>query len=557
MFSRFWKRHRWRAYSVAILIFGFLGLALPASAVTAGEWTTPQNVASSVNPIYGAQVVSDSSGNLTAIWVEYNGSVDVLHAASQNVGGSWSSAVTLSPAGKSVDSASLVIDRFGNLTAVWRTNESSGYRFQSAMKSPGNSWSAPADLTTIVQSISGASLVVDASGNVTAVWKYYDGTDWILSSATSPVGGSWSTPVNITTPQSSVDLPELVVDSQGLVTAVWTKYDGGLNTVYTASRTPAGVWSSPQNLSTVGFQGYGPQVTIDGLGTVIALWTFVTASDIVVQSASKPVGGTWSSAATETGLGNDFGLTDLASDSAGNLTVLGTLRSGFNSSVTVASKPVGESWMSPVELSDPARDAESARLVVDQSGNATALWQWGSMRDRNWGIQSATRPMGGSWSMPTQLSPVSDNAPYPYLTIGGNGGVLASWSLAENSTNFVQYSFMAWNYRLSYAPNGGSGTAPVEQAGAGGSAITVATGSELTRTGYSFAGWNTRADGTGSAYAAGSSISLSADTTLYAQWTPVLAETGRDETGLALTVVAATVMMFCGLVLVARRRIQH
>ena len=42
----------------------------------------------------------------------------------------------------------------------------------------------------------------------------------------------------------------------------------------------------------------------------------------------------------------------------------------------------------------------------------------------------------------------------------------------------------------------------------------------LTLTGYSFGGWNTAANGSGSAYAAGDTFTISADTILYAQWIP-------------------------------------
>ena len=38
------------------------------------------------------------------------------------------------------------------------------------------------------------------------------------------------------------------------------------------------------------------------------------------------------------------------------------------------------------------------------------------------------------------------------------------------------------------------------------------------RTGYTFTGWNTRADGSGTAYKVGGALHLDADTTLYAQW---------------------------------------
>ena len=51
-----------------------------------------------------------------------------------------------------------------------------------------------------------------------------------------------------------------------------------------------------------------------------------------------------------------------------------------------------------------------------------------------------------------------------------------------------------------------------------GSTVTVASGT-LTRTGYTFGGWNTAADGSGTSYAAGTGFTMPAvDVTLYAQW---------------------------------------
>ncbi len=66
-----------------------------------------------------------------------------------------------------------------------------------------------------------------------------------------------------------------------------------------------------------------------------------------------------------------------------------------------------------------------------------------------------------------------------------------------------------------------SGTVPVaSETYASGSSVTVLdnTGT-LTKTGYTFDGWNTKADGTGTSYAADDTFTISADTTLYAKWT--------------------------------------
>ena len=88
---------------------------------------------------------------------------------------------------------------------------------------------------------------------------------------------------------------------------------------------------------------------------------------------------------------------------------------------------------------------------------------------------------------------------------------------------------------LTYDGNGGTGEAPAEQTVDQGSNVTIAANT-FSRDGYTFTGWNTQADGTGTAYAAGETISLSEDTTLYAQWAEIVdwngSEVGKTATNL-------------------------
>lgn len=85
-------------------------------------------------------------------------------------------------------------------------------------------------------------------------------------------------------------------------------------------------------------------------------------------------------------------------------------------------------------------------------------------------------------------------------------------------------------YYVTYDGNGAAGGyTNDETAYASGTTVTVATNenNHFTHPGYSFTGWNTRADGEGTGYAAGATFSISENTTLYAQWTPaVLTFTG-------------------------------
>lgn len=73
---------------------------------------------------------------------------------------------------------------------------------------------------------------------------------------------------------------------------------------------------------------------------------------------------------------------------------------------------------------------------------------------------------------------------------------------------------------IRYDPNGGDGDA-FTKAGDSGTTATTAEAGVFLRKGHTFAGWNTKADGTGTAYQAGADVAYPAEgrtLTLYAQW---------------------------------------
>ena len=71
-------------------------------------------------------------------------------------------------------------------------------------------------------------------------------------------------------------------------------------------------------------------------------------------------------------------------------------------------------------------------------------------------------------------------------------------------------------YTISYNANGGSG-APSSQTKTYGTALELSS-TKPTRTGYTFNGWNTASDGSGTSYSSGDSYTANSAVTLYAQW---------------------------------------
>ena len=95
-----------------------------------------------------------------------------------------------------------------------------------------------------------------------------------------------------------------------------------------------------------------------------------------------------------------------------------------------------------------------------------------------------------------------------YYSVRHDGHAIRAVFLDKDTpSNFVKVTFNA---------NGGDGTMAAQTFEAGVSQAIAANA--FTRSGYTFAGWNTNSDGSGTSYNDGQMISVSQSVTLYAQW---------------------------------------
>ncbi len=126
-------------------------------------------------------------------------------------------------------------------------------------------------------------------------------------------------------------------------------------------------------------------------------------------------------------------------------------------------------------------------------------------------------------SADTNIATVSDSGVVTGVADGTVVIIATNVDLAGNSAT-ITITVNAVTYDVTYdANNATSGTAPTAQSKTHGSDVTLATNTgNLARTGYTFAGWNTEADGLGTDYAVGATYSTNAALTLYAKWAPVI-----------------------------------
>ena len=102
---------------------------------------------------------------------------------------------------------------------------------------------------------------------------------------------------------------------------------------------------------------------------------------------------------------------------------------------------------------------------------------------------------------------------------GSGTGYAAGGSYTANAAVTLYAIWAPDTYTVRYDANGGSGSVEAQHKTYG-TALTLRTGEGLSREGHTFAHWNTKADGSGTSYAAGGSYTAEADATLYAIWAP-------------------------------------
>ena len=143
--------------------------------------------------------------------------------------------------------------------------------------------------------------------------------------------------------------------------------------------------------------------------------------------------------------------------------------------------------------------------------------------------------------MPT---PVEDNwyKRPGYVFVGWNtepdgSGRRYTFNIAPDS-NMDLYAEWEKLVTISYDPNGASGSVFTNemQPSKGG----IISENKFSRTGYSFMGWNTKANGSGTSYTEKEQVTFDSNITLYAQWKENLSCNGYEYVDLGLSVKWAT-----------------
>lgn len=410
-------------------------VALGAAAVAvAGTWQSPATLTTAGQTAAQARVAAGANGVAVAAWRVGSGANTQVYSARYG-GRSWFGNRIVSTMGSIVDPA-IAVDATGNATALWSRSNGAHYELQWSRAASGSiaPWSAPQVLSAAGTGANAlrAQAVADSGGVVTAVWKRWDGSNYIIQAARY-AGGAWGAPVDLSASGQDADIPQLAVDPDGTVTVVWTRSDG-TNTLVQAVRHTGSGWGPIATLSAAGENGEAPRVAVGADGVPVAVWYRVVSANYAVQ-ASRYVGGAWSAPADVTSAGPPAATRPAVAVGGDGVPTVVWQRSDGTNTIIQASRYSDGAWGAAANLSAPGQNALNAEVTADAGGAVTAVWQ--RSNGANAIIQSA-RYSGGAWGAPRDVSAEGANASTPQVSAGASRSVAAVWLRADGANTAAQ-----------------------------------------------------------------------------------------------------------------------
>ena len=364
-----------------------------AARAAGGSFGAPQDLSAAGQKAGFPEVAVDGQGNAIAVWSRFDGTNFIVQAAARAAGGSFGAPRDLSAAGQKAGFSQVAVDGQGNAIAVWSRFDGTNFIVQAAARAAGGSFGAPQDLSAAGQGAFNPQVAVDGQGNAIAVWHRFDvGTNTIVQAAARAAGGSFGAPQDLSAAGQNASFPEVAVDGQGNAIAVWRRFDGTNFIVQAAARAAGGSFGAPQDLSAAGQKAGFPEVAVDGQGNAIAVWQRFDGTNFIVQAAARAAGGSFGAPQDLSAAGQTANDPQVAVDGQDNAIAVWSRSNGTNTIVQAAARAAGGSFGAPQDLSATGQDAHVPEVAVDGQGNAIAVWS--RSNGTNTIVQAAARAAG-------------------------------------------------------------------------------------------------------------------------------------------------------------------
>lgn len=343
--------------------------------VPGNGWNTPVRIdQAGTADTFSPSIAVDSDGSAIAVWDQNESGVRSFWVNVYHPDTGWGTA-TLTP-GTTPGAArpSFVFVETGRAIAVW----SEDYSLWSADYSEDTGWGTAALIESNAGSASDVRLATGGDGTVAAVWLQHDGSPYSMW-ANIYSGGRWGQAVPIEAiGGSAYDAPSVDVDLNGNVIAVWRHSDQVKSSIWSSSYRPGSGWGDAELLETNDvYHAYSPSVAFDSQGNAMAVWYHYGTESSIAANLYSPTSG-WAGA-VQVPAGEETGTVDnpqVVFTPADHAILVWNWNADGQQSLRTTTYTNIDGWGQHqlIEMNDSGHAGES-RLVVDGSGNATAIWQ--------------------------------------------------------------------------------------------------------------------------------------------------------------------------------------
>jgi methionine-rich copper-binding protein CopC len=394
-----------------------------------GAWSTPVPLETATGDVAFARIAMDASGNALAVWVQASGGGSDLVANRWKAGTGWegSSAIAHDSFGATT-LPEVRFDHDGNALALWLQLSGSALTTWASRFSAVGTWGAAEQISGGRSDAEAPAFDFDATGGALALWansSLYTADAYRFTRQSGWIGAAF--------PPSNQYMrnPQVCFESTGRAQVIWTVLTATTEQVR-ANTYVAGTWGSTAVLDEVNGHVRSLHVVCPASGAAQAAWLGEQNGVYHVHASTFTADG-WTAPSTLDPGATDANELALAADAAGNTIVVWS--EGDAAMAQLRSRRFGANhvWSAAQRIDDPAAGSPSEpELALDAHGNGWALWRVAQAGKHH---ISASRLRDGEFATPVLIDPErSVDASSARVALDPSGNALAIWLECPTTT---------------------------------------------------------------------------------------------------------------------------
>jgi hypothetical protein len=380
-----------------------------------------------------AQIAIDPYGNALAVWAQHDGTSYNIWANRYTASAGWGTAGLIETGTGDANSPQIAIDANGNAIAVWHQSDGTRDNIWANRYTAGAGWGTASLIETGDGTTTYPQIAIDANGNAIAVWRQYDGTRYnIHANRYDAAGAGWGTASLIESGNGNVLEPQIAVDPNGNAMAVWPQVDGTSYSIW-ANRYIAGAgWGTASLIDTAAGAAHEPQIAIDPNGNVIAVWIQQDGTAFSIHANRYDAAGAgWGTASLiETATGEAYD-PQIAIDRSGNAIAVWRQFDGTRFNIHANRYAAGTGWVEASLIETGDGGAYGPQIAFDPNGNAIAVWY---QFDSAYASIYANRyTAAAGWGTASSIETSAGDVGNPQIAFNPNGKAIAVWPQSDDN----------------------------------------------------------------------------------------------------------------------------